>query len=64
VTGQTTTHARHPRSSRPRGWPRRRARAAALALTLTLTAAAASGLAATPAWAADGYHITATIRVH
>jgi YVTN family beta-propeller protein len=61
VTSQTTTHARRPRPSRPRWWRRRGARAAAL--SLALTAAAASGLAATPAWAADGYHITATIRV-
>ena len=33
------------------------------ALSLALTAAAASGLAATPAWAAGGYHIIATIAV-
>jgi YVTN family beta-propeller protein len=32
-------------------------------LSLALTAGAASGLAATPAWAAGGYHITATIGV-
>ena len=60
MTSQTTTHVRHPGSARPR-WHRLGARAAAL--SLALTAGAASGLAATPAWAAGGYHITATIHV-
>jgi DNA-binding beta-propeller fold protein YncE len=32
-------------------------------LALTLSAAASGGLAATPAWAAGGYHIIATIAV-
>jgi YVTN family beta-propeller protein len=63
VTSQTTTHTSHPRPSRPRRWRRHGARAAALSLALTLTAAAASGPAATPAWAAGGYHVTATIGV-
>ena len=58
MISQTTTHARHPRPSRPRWRRRRGARAAALSLALTLTAGAASGLAAAPAWAAGGYHIT------
>jgi hypothetical protein len=59
VTSQTITHTSHPRPSRPRWWRRRGTHAAVLALA----AAAASGLAATPAWAAGGYHVTATIRV-
>ena len=63
MTSQTTTHARYPRPVRPRWRHRRGAQAAALSLALTLTAAAASGGAATPAWAAGGYHITATIGV-
>jgi YVTN family beta-propeller protein len=63
VTSQTTTHTSHPRLS-PARWRRRPgARAAALSLALTLTAGAASGLAATLAWAAGGYGITATIGV-
>jgi YVTN family beta-propeller protein len=61
VTSLSTTHATRPRPSWPRGRHRRGARAAALSLALTV--AAGSGLAATPAWAADGYHITATIHV-
>jgi hypothetical protein len=62
VTSQTTTNARqHPRPPRSHWWRRRGARAAAL--SLALTAGAASGLAATPAWAAGGYHINATIGV-
>ena len=36
----------------------RGARAAALSVALTLAAATASGLAAAPAWAAGGYHLT------
>jgi hypothetical protein len=63
VTSQTTRNARHQRPSRPRWWRCRGAHAAVLSLALTLTAAAASGLAAAPAWAAGGYHITATIDV-
>ncbi len=63
MTSQTTTHTSHPRPSRPRWWRRRGAHAAALSLSLAVTAAAASGLAATPAWAAGGYHIIATIGV-
>jgi hypothetical protein len=51
VTTQTTTHGSHPRPVRPGWWLRRRAHAAALSL------------AAAPAWAAGGYHITATITV-
>jgi YVTN family beta-propeller protein len=58
VISQTTTYDRHPRLSRPRWWRRHGARAAALCLSLVLTAAAATGLAAAPAWAAGGYHIT------
>ena len=63
MTSQTTTHTSYPRLSQPRGWRRRGAPAAALTLALALTAAAASGLAATPAWAAGGYHVIATIAV-
>jgi YVTN family beta-propeller protein len=61
VTSQTTTDVRYPRPARLR-WRHRRW-ALAAALSLALTAGAASGLAATPAWAAGGYHITATIGV-
>jgi YVTN family beta-propeller protein len=63
VNSQTTTHTSHPRSSRPRWWRRRGAPAAALSLALPLTAASASGLTGTPAWAAGGYRIIATIPV-
>jgi hypothetical protein len=56
-----TTHTSYPRPARSRWWRRRGTYAAAL--SLALTAAAASGLAATPAWAAGGYRVTATIRV-
>ena len=56
-----TTHTSHPRPARCRWWRRRGTYAAAL--SLALTAAAASGLAATPAWAAGGYRVTATVRV-
>jgi len=58
MISQTTAHARHPQPSRPRWWRRRGPRAASLTLALTLTAGTASGLAAAPAWAAGGYHIT------
>ena len=58
MTSEIATHARHPQPSRPRWWRRRGARAAALSLALTLTAGLTSGLAATPAWAAGGYHIS------
>ena len=61
MEGQTTTNARHPRPSRSRWWRRHGARAAAL--SLALTAGTASGLAATPAWAAGGYRVSATIGV-
>jgi hypothetical protein len=63
MISQATAHARHPQPARPRWWRRRGPRAAALSLALTVAAAAANGLAATPAWAAGGYHIIATIAV-
>ena len=61
MSSYATTRGGRQRLSRPRRWCQGGVRTAAL--SLALTAGAASGLAAAPAWAAGGYHVTATIGV-